>query len=84
MRPLSAALVSTQSQSACYFYFGRKDVKVSFNHRRQVYPLIKTEQQAETRKVKSKVKGQNRKEIFKNKINKMTVPEGGCEKDMVD
>lgn len=33
VRPLSSALVSTsESQSACYFYFGRKDVKVSFNH----------------------------------------------------
>lgn len=33
---------------------------------------------------KSEVKGESQKEIFKNKINKVTVPEGSCEKDMVD
>lgn len=32
VRPLSSALASSESQSAYYFYFGRKDVKVSFNH----------------------------------------------------
>ena len=33
-----------------------------------------------------KVRGQRaeQKGIFKNKINKVTVSEGGCEKDMVD
>lgn len=49
-----------------------------------MYPLIKTEWQRQTGKGKSEVKGQSRKGIFKNKINKVTVPEGGCEKDMVD
>lgn len=67
-----SALVSTsESQSACYFYFGRKDVKVSFNHSEGKYIHLYKIRMAETdegRKVTGE--GQSGKKFAKIKLTR--------------